>query len=65
MTWVPNEIQGFNLAMVEFLDRLSEPRGWLVKLWEGTLPPDRWDRSTLEGYIGKWYVNEMTCFAKV
>lgn len=34
MTWVPNELEGYNCIVVEFLDRLAEPKGWLIKLWE-------------------------------
>lgn len=62
MTWVPNELEDYSLILLEFLDRLSEPRGWLIKLWECLLPGGivvitsdfgKWDRARLEGHIGK------------
>ena len=66
MTWVPNELEGYDFVLVDFLDRLSEPKGWLIKLWECLLPQGvvaiasgesgRWDQPCLQGYIGKWYV---------
>lgn len=62
MTWVPNELQEYNLIVVEFLHRLSEPKGWLVKLWECLLPggivvvacQGKWDHTLLQTHIGKW-----------
>ena len=27
LTWFPNELEGFNLVLFEFLDRLNEPKG--------------------------------------
>lgn len=62
MTWVPNELEGFDFILVEFLGRLSEPRGWLVKLWECVghqslllvTDADQWDQARLQTYIGKW-----------
>ena len=27
LTWFPNELEGFDLVLFEFLDRLNEPKG--------------------------------------
>ena len=62
MTWVPNEIEGFDVVLFEFLDRLAEPKGWLLKLWESVssnaivvfAASDQWSETTIGDYIGKW-----------
>ena len=62
MTWVPNEIENFDVVVFEFLDRLTEPKGWLLKLWESVSPnglvvfaaSEKWNEKRIEGYIGKW-----------
>lgn len=62
MTWISNELEGFDMIVIEFLDRLSEPRGWLVKLWECLLPrglvvvadAGKWDKDHLQTHIEKW-----------
>ena len=62
MTWVPNEIEGHDMVLFEFLDRLAEPKGWLFKLWECLLPrglvviaaSNKWDQTHIQDYIGKW-----------
>lgn len=62
MTWVPNELEGYDVILIEFLHRLSEPKGWLIKLWEclraGGLvvvaSNGKWDRPLLQTYIEKW-----------
>ncbi len=51
------------MAVFEFIDRLSEPRGWLLKLWEVvvsggvviflTIPGSKWDKTTVGDVIGK------------
>ena len=64
LTWVPNELEGFDVAVFECVERLSEARGWLCKLWEVLAPSGlvvfttssthHWDCSKIAGYIGKW-----------
>ena len=62
LTWVPNELEGFDVAVFECVERLSEPRGWLYKLWEVVVPggllvvttSHDWDCSKIESFIGKW-----------
>ena len=52
------------MAVFECVERLSEPRGWLYKLWEVVLPggllvittSHDWDCSKIETFIGKWWV---------
>ncbi len=51
------------MAVFEFIDRLSEPRGWLLKLWEAvvsggvviflTNPDSKWDETKVGDVIGK------------
>ncbi|XP_019854503.1 PREDICTED: ergothioneine biosynthesis protein 1-like isoform X1 [Amphimedon queenslandica] len=63
LTWFPNELEGFDLVLFEFLDRLNEPKGWLRKLWEivnkkGILiisASDMWTVPVLKQYIGEWF----------
>lgn len=33
-SWIPNEIGKHNLVVVTFLERTSNPKAWLVRLWE-------------------------------
>ena len=61
LTWTPNELEGFDVVVFEFLDRLNEPKGWLYKLWEvvvtkglAVFSSDSWDSKMIHGYIGKW-----------
>lgn len=62
MTWVSNELEGYDLVLIDFLHRLAEPKGWLVKLWESVIPGGiviiasngKWDHTLLQTYIGKW-----------
>ena len=62
MTWVPNEVENYDLVVFEFLDRLTEPKGWLLKLWESVSPKaltvfaasEKWDQKRISSYIGKW-----------
>ncbi len=62
MTWVPNELEGYNCIVVEFLDRLSEPKGWLIKLWEVLDPqgvlvivtPKQGGREVVQTHLKKW-----------
>ena len=64
LTWIPNEIEDFDLVLFDFLERLTEPKGWLLKLWECVLSKglvvitasEKWDKMRIEGYIGKWCV---------
>ena len=67
LTWVPNELEGFDVAVFECPERLCEPRGWLYKLWEVLCPKglavfcsSSWDREQLLGYTGKWCVRDLT-----
>jgi formylglycine-generating enzyme required for sulfatase activity/SAM-dependent methyltransferase len=63
LTWVPNELDGFDVAVFECVERLNEPRGWLYKLWEVVVPggllvittSHDWDCSKIETFIGKWF----------
>ena len=60
LTWVSNEIEGYDAVVFEFIDRLAEPKGWLLKLWEVvvpgglviflTAPTSNWDQTAI-GYI--------------
>ncbi|XP_019645512.1 PREDICTED: ergothioneine biosynthesis protein 1-like [Branchiostoma belcheri] len=34
MTWVPNEIPKANLVLLDFLDRVNNPKAWWLRLWE-------------------------------
>ena len=60
LTWVPNELEGFDVAVFESVERLSEPRGWLYKLWEVVLPggllvfSSSWNPSHTLSFIGQW-----------
>ena len=64
MTWVPNELEGYDFVVIEFLHRLSEPRGWLVKLWECLVPggmviiltprQGEQQRDAIQAHIKKW-----------
>jgi hypothetical protein len=62
LTWIPNEIENFDLVVFEFLDRLAEPKGWFRKLWESVSPQalvvfaasHNWDQDRIDSYIGKW-----------
>ena len=66
LTWVPNEIEGYDVVVFEFIDRLNEPKGWLLKLWEAvtkggvviflTVASSQWDEAKIRKIIGKWYV---------
>ena len=66
LTWVPNEIEGYDVVVFEFIDRLNEPKGWLLKLWEAvtkegvviflTAVDSQWNEIKIGGIIGKWYV---------
>ena len=38
LTWIPNEIAGYDLVLFEFLDRLMEPRSKLNQSAHLTLP---------------------------
>ena len=69
LTWVPNELEGFDVAVFEGVERLSEPRGWLYKLWEVVVPggllffyssQQHWNNSTLQPHIQKWWVMFLT-----
>ena len=68
MTWIPNEIENFDLVVFEFLDRLSEPKGWLRKLWESVSPQalmvfaasDKWDEKRIGSHIGKWWASKLS-----
>ena len=63
LTWIPNEIEGYDVAVFEFIDRLSEPRGWLLKLWEAgvsggvviflTNTDSKWDKTKVGDVIRK------------
>ena len=59
LTWIPNEIINYDLVLFDFFDRLSEPRGWMVKLWEcvssqGIVVMIGPDRTCVQNYIGNW-----------
>jgi hypothetical protein len=62
LTWIPNEIENFDLVVFEFLDRLAEPKGWFRKLWESVSPralvvfaaSDHWEQDRIDSYVGKW-----------
>ncbi|XP_035700174.1 ergothioneine biosynthesis protein 1-like [Branchiostoma floridae] len=34
MTWVPNEIPKSDLVLLDFLDRVTNPKAWWLRLWE-------------------------------
>jgi formylglycine-generating enzyme required for sulfatase activity/2-polyprenyl-3-methyl-5-hydroxy-6-metoxy-1,4-benzoquinol methylase len=64
LTWVPNELDGFDVVVFESVERLSEPRGWLYKLWEVVLPGgllvfssshSSWNPSHTLSFIGQWF----------
>ena len=64
LTWaLQNELEGFDVAVFESVERLSEPRGWLYKLWEVVLPGGllvffsshpSWNPSHTLSFIGQW-----------
>ena len=62
MTWVPNELEDYNCIVFEFIDRLSEPRGWLIKLWECLasqgvvviVTPKQGGREAIQTHLKKW-----------
>ena len=65
LTWIPNELEGFDVVVFEYVERLSEPRGWLYKLWEVVVPGgllilssshQHWTHSNIQLYIGKWCI---------
>ena len=65
---MPNEIENYNVVVFEFIDRLNEPKGWLLKLWEAvtkggvviflTAVDSHWDEAKIGGFIGTRYVME-------
>ena len=65
LTWVPNEIEDYDVVVFEFIDRLNEPKGWLLKLWEAvtkegvviflTAVDSQWDETKIDKLIKKWY----------
>jgi 5-histidylcysteine sulfoxide synthase len=69
LTWVPNKLEGFDVAVFEGVERLSEPRGWLNKLWEVVVPggllvfsssSSLWDSSSLPPLLGEWFTVKKT-----
>lgn len=69
LTWIPNELEGFNVAVFEYLERFNEPRGWLYKLWEVVVPggllvfttsQQHWNISNIQSHIGKWFTVKET-----
>jgi 5-histidylcysteine sulfoxide synthase len=62
LSWIPNEICGFNLAMFTFLDRVNNPIGWLRKAWEVlssdgvmVIASEKWNGELLLPYLDKWF----------
>lgn len=59
-TWLPNEIGSHDVVLLTFLDRVNNPKAWLVRLWEVTLSSgimvvvsrDGWNADKLENIIG-------------
>ncbi len=62
LTWIPNEIEGFDFVLFESIERFMEPKGWLWKLWECLTPgglavlvgSSHWNAVNVGRYISKW-----------
>ena len=77
MTWIPNEIEEYDVIVFEGVERLMEPKGWLLKVWECLktrglavfATSKEWDVGKIGQYIGKWYglvvgnVRRVKCFS--
>ncbi len=61
LTWIPNEMEGYDVILFESPERLMEPKAWLVKLWECLGPggltivagTTQWNGSHVDTFIGK------------
>nr|KAG5714088.1 hypothetical protein BaRGS_020416 [Batillaria attramentaria] len=62
LTWLPNEVHHHNLVLVSLLERVQNPKAWLLRLWEVTSPggvtvivsaEGCWDKDALHTHIGK------------
>ncbi|KAK3089792.1 hypothetical protein FSP39_006572 [Pinctada imbricata] len=62
LTWIPNEIFDNDMTIITFLDRTMNPKAWLERLWEITLPSGMvvvastdktWNRESLMPFLGK------------
>ncbi|XP_059153171.1 hercynine oxygenase-like [Physella acuta] len=60
LTWVPNEIESHDLVLITHLDRVQNPKAWLIRLWEITKPhgvaviaskDGSWNRERLEHHL--------------
>ncbi|XP_078381059.1 uncharacterized protein LOC144663860 isoform X1 [Oculina patagonica] len=59
-TWLPNEIGVYDLIVMSCLHRLSNPKAWLIRLWEIVQPnglvviktDDGWDMGSLNAILG-------------
>lgn len=60
LTWLPNEIGMFDFIIVSQLHRLSNPKAWLIRLWEIIDPKGllliktnaQWDIEALKAILG-------------
>ncbi|XP_077861879.1 uncharacterized protein LOC100373045 [Saccoglossus kowalevskii] len=60
MTWIPNELYGFDLTIQDMIDRVSNVKAWLVRLGEITLSTGvvvivsstGWDKDTIKPIVG-------------
>ncbi|XP_071483049.1 uncharacterized protein [Diadema antillarum] len=68
-TWVPNELSGFDLVLHHCLDRVSNKKAWLVRLWDIIKPNgivvisgrNGWTKEKLQPMIG----NKLQCVETV
>ncbi|XP_077981461.1 uncharacterized protein LOC144436526 isoform X2 [Glandiceps talaboti] len=60
LTWIPNELFGYNLTIQDMTDRVMNTKAWLVRLFDITLPDGivaivsstDWNKDKLESIIG-------------
>lgn len=51
LTWIPNEVENHDLVLITHLDRVQNPKAWLVRLWEITRPRGM---AVIASKDGKW-----------
>ncbi|CAG5135894.1 unnamed protein product [Candidula unifasciata] len=60
LTWIPNEVDSHDLVLITHLDRVQNPKAWLVRLWEITKPKGivviaskdgNWDKKKLNHHL--------------
>ncbi|XP_070563489.1 uncharacterized protein [Ptychodera flava] len=61
LTWIPNELFGYDLTVIDMTDRVSNAKAWLVRLWEiaestgviAVVSSTDWNKDKLEPIVGR------------